>query len=136
MSRYKKPKFFGKVMISQDGMPYLKRWYLIRTPWFSLRFHKILMSDLDRDLHDHPWDWISIMVKGSYVETTNRSEKTVKAGMINRHRARTPHKLTLLTPEVWTIFITGREFRQWGFHTPDGWVSSDKYFNLGEKVTM
>ena len=136
MANYTKPKRFGRVIIEQerDGVyqPYLDRVYIIRTKWFSIRFHKILMSDLDRHLHDHPWDWFTFMVKGAYVEVTEKGNKIVKAGRVNGHKATTPHRLDLLTPEVWTIFFTGPEKRTWGFHTEDGWVAHHDYLNAGQ----
>jgi hypothetical protein len=73
------------------------------------------------------------MVKGSYIETTESGEKVVKAGRCNAHRAETPHKLTLISPEVWTIFITGGKFREWGFHTENGWVHWRDYLKTGKE---
>jgi hypothetical protein len=142
MSRgnYTKPKRFGRVVIEQerDGVyqPYLDRVYLWRTRWFSIRFHKILMSDLDRHLHDHPWNWFTFMVKGAYFEETAGGGRVIHAGMMNGHKAETGHKLTLLTPEVWTIFITGRHLREWGFLTENGWVHHKEYGNEGREVSM
>lgn len=140
MAKYQKPKRFGRVVVEQerDGyyQPYLDRLYIFRCKWFSLRFHKILMSDLDRDLHCHPWNWVTFMVKGAYIEETQKGKRRIRAGMLNGHKATTPHKLTLLTDEVWTIFITGREKRDWGFHTENGWVSHNDYFNTGRSISM
>lgn len=48
---------------------YMRRW-ILRTPWGTLRIHNILRSDLDRDLHDHPFDFTSFLMKGGYYETT------------------------------------------------------------------
>lgn len=132
------PKRFGRYRIWQDvdgeRRVYMDRFYLWRCKWFSIRFHKLLISDMDRHLHDHPWNWFTIMIKGSYIETTARGEKTVKAGRVNGHKARTAHKLTLLTSEVWTIFVTGGKFREWGFHTEDGWVFHKDYLGEGKET--
>lgn len=140
MAKYEKPKRFGRVVVEQerDGyyQPYLDRLYIIRCKWFSVRFHKILMSDMDRHLHDHPWNWVTFMVKGAYVETTEKGSRKVRAGMVNGHKATTPHKLTLLSKEVWTVFITGRETREWGFHTEEGWLPHFEYLAAGRSVTM
>lgn len=48
---------------------YMRRW-ILRTPWGTVRIHNILRSDLDRDMHDHPFDFTSILLKGGYYETT------------------------------------------------------------------
>lgn len=134
------PKRFGRVIIEQERegvyQPYMDRVYLWRCKWFSIRFHKLLMSDMDRDLHDHPWNWVTFMVKGAYYETTENCVKRVRAGMVNGHKAETPHKLTLISPEVWTIFITGGKFREWGFHTESGWVHWQDYLNTGKETMV
>src|SRR6202040_601720 len=51
--------------------PYMLRWFLFRSKrdWLPrLYLHKFLRSDDDRAPHDHPWWFISIMLKGSYTE--------------------------------------------------------------------
>lgn len=46
-----------------DGQLYMRRWKLGR-----LRVHHIVRSDADRELHDHPFDFTSFIVKGGYWE--------------------------------------------------------------------
>lgn len=55
--------FFGR----EDLGGYMKR-LLLKTPWFTLRFHRILRSDEGRDFHDHPWEFSSLILSGGYVE--------------------------------------------------------------------
>ena len=51
-------------LISHD---YMRRWALI-TPWGALRLHHILRGDNDRHFHDHPMDFISLILRGGYIE--------------------------------------------------------------------
>lgn len=51
------------------GEVYLVRYNLLSTPWFGLKFHKIMLSDSDC-MHDHPWSFITFILKGGYWETT------------------------------------------------------------------
>jgi hypothetical protein len=37
---------------------------------FNVYLHKIVRSDDDRALHDHPWYWLSVMLRGRYAEVT------------------------------------------------------------------
>lgn len=46
---------------------YLIRYYLVRSKYFNIFIHQFLRSDRD-DLHDHPWDFCTYLVRGSYVE--------------------------------------------------------------------
>ena len=49
--------------------PYLLRWFLIpRNHILNVYLHKFLRSDDDRALHDHPWWFVSIMLRGRYLE--------------------------------------------------------------------
>lgn len=48
--------------------PYLSRWFLLRTKWLYVFIHKFHRSDEDRALHDHPWNYISIILKHGYWE--------------------------------------------------------------------
>lgn len=167
---YVKPKMFGKVEIFKD-MPdgskvvYLRRWYLIRIPrLFSIRIHHILQPDTDRDPHDHPWPFLSILLKGSYVEkwatredyligllesinkmrkemvyqnyATNWNGWTRTIKRINVHTTKHIHQIIRFKKPggVWTLFLTGREGRQWGFQTPDGWIPWPEYIESGRTL--
>ena len=54
-----------------DKKPYLERYHLFlidrQSFPFNIFLHKFLKSDPD-DLHDHPWDFISIILWGGYWE--------------------------------------------------------------------
>lgn len=60
-----KPSF----IIGPLDNPYLWRWHLLpRNRWFNIYLHKVLRDDDDRALHDHPYDNISVVLKGGYTE--------------------------------------------------------------------
>ncbi|OUL25856.1 hypothetical protein BV378_14060 [Nostoc sp. RF31YmG] len=117
-----------------DGA-YLLRWWLIpRNRALNVYLHCFLRSDDDRALHDHPWAWCSLLLKGSYVE------HTIRAGGIHSRRVRqsgglrcalpsTAHRVEILPGEgAWTIFITGPRMRLWGFHCPEqGWINYRRF---------
>lgn len=53
-----------------DKTPYLVRRTLISFgQWFSIKYHKILVSD-DPCMHCHPWPFLTIILKGGYFEWT------------------------------------------------------------------
>jgi hypothetical protein len=127
------------VVIGQRHDPYLRRWHIIpRNRWCNLYLHHFLRSDDDRALHDHPWASVSIILKTGYLEhLPNHVIKLRRAGSIIFRRAEQAHRVELLraieypknehvtfylTPRpAWTLFITGRRTRQWGFHCGSGW---------------
>lgn len=61
-----------------DGVPYMHRYYVMEWPW-RVRIHEILRSDEDRDLHDHPYDFVTFMLKGGYIETAPMTHNELEA---------------------------------------------------------
>ncbi len=128
---------------------YLLRWYI--TPWTAWRrdvpdkdrswwfrlvarlpaiyLHVFLRDDDDRALHDHPWNNVSWVLLGSYIEHTIRAGgihvRTLRPrGSVKFRFARTAHRVELINrAPCMSLFFTGWRWRHWGFHCPDrGWV--------------
>lgn len=60
--------FFNKVAIGRADDPIMIRWNIIGIRGlFTLRLHKFIRSDHDC-LHDHPWDFYTLILKGGYYE--------------------------------------------------------------------
>lgn len=130
-----------KAITRWDNEPYLIRYTLLTLPWFSVKIHKILLSD-DYCLHDHPWSFVSIVLKNGYVEhsfgknigyvrhengvLTAACSKRIKAPAILFRRANWAHRLEIDKPAI-TLVITFKKQRMWGFFTPQGWVKWFKY---------
>lgn len=114
-------------VIGSSGSPYIYRWWIIpRNKWFNVYLHKIMRDDDDRALHDHPWWNVSIILKGAYREVTASGSKLRKRWSVVFRRSTLAHRLEL--PIInggitycWSLFITGRRVRDWGFHCPQGW---------------
>lgn len=110
--------------------PYLLRWWLIpRNRFFNVYLHKFLRDDDDRALHDHPWFWCSIILRGAYLEHSTaaggvRKVRGLTRGSVRVHGPRFAHRLALVAGiPCWTLFVTGPRLRNWGFHCPErGWV--------------
>lgn len=110
--------------------PYMIRWFVIpRNPWLNVYLHKFCRDDDDRAFHDHPWWFISVMLKGGYVEhRTGSPTVTRRALSFAFRRATAQHRIELFrdgSGEVvpcWTLVITGRKKRVWGFWCPKGFV--------------
>lgn len=99
---------------------YMRRW-IIRTPFGDLRLHHILSSDRDGDLHDHPFDFTSLLLTGGYVEHTPQGSRFWPRFSVVRKKAEDAHRLELVFP-IWTLVFTRGYRRKWGFHTEKGWV--------------
>lgn len=112
--------------------PYLYRWNIIpRNRLFGIYLHKFMRDDDDRALHDHPWSFLSIMLRGQYVEFTDKGSVLRTAGSIAFRRGTHKHRIVLPREIVdgirkpvpcWTIIIKGPVYRKWGFWCPKGFV--------------
>lgn len=130
--------------------PYMRRWYIIpRNFLFNIYLHQFLRNADDRALHDHPWNFISIMPKGGYYEIqghgryisqagmawTNMPKKWRECGTIAFRKANQAHRVELSEKHSnpWTIVITGPVVRVWGFHCPKGWVPWQEFVNSEDR---
>lgn len=113
------------------GNRYLLRWYVIpRNPWLNVYLHKFLHDDEDRATHDHPWNFVSIILRGGYFERVGQLSTQLQvrlAPSVAYRPAEHSHRVILhrgMDHEIipaWTIVITGRVVRDWGFWCPSGW---------------
>lgn len=141
------PKF--DIIKLVDGKPelYLRRFFIVRTKLFSIYLHYIPRPDEDRDPHDHPWTFRSLLLRGGYEEEVfvwdevskqrrflkRNVRKAVALGM---RPAETVHQIISVQPNTWTLMFTGPVQRQWGFLTETGWVDWRTYLNIWDKVDM
>jgi hypothetical protein len=96
-----------------------------------------LKSDPD-DVHDHPWPFATLILKGGYWEWTpqfdengmkiNEVARWCGPGSFRRASASTYHRVEL-DPDVecWTLFMPGIKQRDWGFLVCNQWVQWEQY---------
>ena len=126
-----------------DNEPYLERYYLFLKDRenfpFNVFLHKFLKSDID-DLHDHPWPYATLILKGGYWEWlpqfNSAGEKVGeiavwrKPGSFRWAKANSYHRIEL-DPNVdcWTLFMPGAKQRDWGFLVKNKWVQWEQYLS-------
>lgn len=124
-----------------DG--YMERWWLLPYNRFGLavRLHHILRSDDARAFHDHPWPYLTIILRGGYCEVRplydrsglylGETRRWHGPGTVLLRRARAWHRLELAPGlTTWTLFITGPKRQNWGFLVaPEHKVSWRRYMN-------
>ena len=136
------------VMDRGENEPYLERYYLFlkereRFP-FNVFLHKFLKSDPD-DVHDHPWPYATLILKGGYWEwipifdsvgrTTGEIQHWRGPGHFRTCSATSYHRIEL-DPNItaWTLFMPGPKQREWGFLVKNKWVQWQEYLQQ-RKVT-
>ena len=124
------------VIPCKNGEQYLVRWRIIQTPLFGVFLHDLNAPDAAGDPHDHPWNFWSIILRGSYVECyyphpevslDYKRYRYWKRWTIHRMTKDQAHRIVLLDRRTKTLIFTGRRSRVWGFFTPTGWVSWKTY---------
>lgn len=132
---------------------YLFRWTLFqprRPRWLwrglGIYLHQFVGDDWSLDLHDHPKRFISIGLKGRYVEQHRIDqwvEDSYHGGPIHVRRERKRiyvapwirtfpathvHRLSLIDGEpCWTLVIVLRSVREWGFWHDGQWIHWKEY---------
>jgi hypothetical protein len=111
----------------------------VKTPWFAVCLHWIKKADPEPYLHDHPVTLVSYVLRGWYVERRladkyntgfheNPDRLVDKKNRING-AAWDRHSIIEVAPEgCLTLCFMGPKVREWGFHTPDGWVMWKDYY--------
>ena len=124
-----------------ENEPYLERYYLFlrereRFP-FNVFLHKFLKSDPD-DVHDHPWPYATLILKGGYWEwiphfdTVGRKTGEYQVwrgpGHFRISKANSFHRIEL-DPDItaWTLFMPGPKQRDWGFLVKNKWIQWEQY---------
>lgn len=124
--------------------PYLERYYLFlkerkKFP-FNVFIHKFLKSDPD-DVHDHPWPYATLILKGGYWEWVPQFDSNLnRVGEIAKWRgpghfricsANSFHRIEVdPTVDCWTLFIPGPQKREWGFMVKDKWINNEEYLKV------
>ena len=85
--------------------------------------HRISGSDPGRHLHCHPWANTTLLLAGVYDEEdeTGRRIQRIPGDVVRRRDPKALHRLHLVDGPAWTLFVTGRWQRVWGFACPQGW---------------
>ncbi len=120
-----------KEIKSKTGEVHFRRCEILKTRWGSIWLHAIYKADKDKHLHNHPWDFRSVVLKGSYIEETESGMITQYPGKVNKRNGEDFHKIKkLLSPVVWTLFIVSKTKREWGYKVDGNFIDHIKYREL------
>jgi hypothetical protein len=129
------------ILDRESSEPYLERYYVFLKDRklfpFNVFLHKFLKSDPD-DVHDHPWPYATLILKGGYWEWIPQfNDKGEKYGEVAHWRkpghfrtcsAGSFHRIELdPAVECWTLFMPGPQRREWGFLVNNKWIHNDEY---------
>ena len=120
-----------KEIKSKNGEVHFRRWEILKTRWGSIWLHAIYKADQDKHLHNHPWDFKSLVLKGSYLEQTEKGIIKQHPGKFNSRNGESYHKiLELLSPVVYTLFFVSPIKREWGYNVDGKFIDHITYREL------
>lgn len=111
-------------------------WFLPELFGERARLHRTMRSDRGRDLHDHPWHFVSIILEGGYTEEIEiqsgpnplHETRRYRAGDILFRHAEHRHRLEVEdASECWSLVFTSSHVREWGFWTAHGFIPWREY---------
>ncbi len=114
--------------IDLDGAHYIERYHVTKFGPVTVLLHRYLGGDGDRQMHDHPWalaiGWPLVggyderrvlgFEPGGWVATVKR----IRPWRPNLITPLTFHRVASVTPGTWTLFVTVRRMKGWGFAVP------------------
>jgi hypothetical protein len=130
----KKFKKFNKIQIRWNEplgikeCPYAYRW-VFNFHIFTIRIHHFIRSDDKRYFHDHGWNFITLVLKGSYVDVSPDGRDYLKRGSLRYRKATHRHYVEVPKEGCWTFLITGPLIRKWGFWIREKFKRPLKYFH-------
>lgn len=140
-------------IVSQNGIDYLRRWWLIpKNKYLNIYLHKFISSDDTKAMHDHPWSSLGMILWGTYREHMPSDRmKWIKEGkrseVVKKRYPFQPvyrdanfiHRIELNKDEsgnekpVWTLFLTGQWRRNWGFWCDFGFRPFEEYVSVTDE---
>ena len=95
-----------------------------------LVLHRFARSDAARELHNHPWYGVALILWGGYREERRVWNPTggglesvrvrhLRPGNLNFLAPHTFHRADLTVHESWSLFLTGPIVQSWGFWCRD-----------------
>lgn len=110
------------------------------TGYTSIRLHWIRRADHDRDMHNHPFNYRTFVLKGRYAEEYDEpgihdsrlcGYRWLHRGQSGTGDADKFHRIAFVPPEgVWTLFCMTRNTNKWGFNHDGAFVLSTRYFRM------
>lgn len=98
---------------------YLERTTLLRVGRLHVRIHRIRSADKTPFLHSHPFSYLSVILRGGYVEQTDAGYTEHRRGAMLWRPSSLHHRLELVQPDTLTLFVTWeRKDKAWSLKRP------------------
>jgi len=100
---------------------------LTRGRMHAIRLHYIARDDGARHLHNHPFYFMSLILKGGYFEVLEGTTRYLGPGDWNDGGPDTFHRIGAVWHDTWSLFFMGPNSGEWGFKVDGQIVPSGTY---------
>lgn len=117
---------------------YLHRWSVARIGALSVRLHRIFAPDATPFLHNHPFAYVSVVLRGGYTERVLTAHgilvaKRHRPGKLIIRSAHTAHRIEAVEPGCLTLFFAWRTAKTgaqgWSLQRHPAVVAPASYLN-------
>lgn len=121
-------------VIGVPECPLMHRWTLLGEPtwpgkWpLKVMVHHFLPTQRDRDPHDHPRSFVTLVLLGGYddIQPTGTVDR-VRAPAVRFRPAEHAHITVAGKRGAWTLVVMGPKRRAWGFFRNGRWWPCKRY---------
>lgn len=127
-----------------DGATFLRRRGIEHSRFGGVLLHRLDGPDPGLDLHDHPWSFTTLVLRGGYseryvpnAEAGRQADRPLVTRVAPlRHWRRwsrhdmplaTAHRIVAVEPGTVTLVWRRPKVRRWGFFLPTGWIDCEAY---------
>lgn len=99
--------------------------------------HWLLRADPQPDLHDHPNDFISVVLRGGYIEEREGIgglRRLKEVGFWNLVRAEDRHRIRSVRKGTITLVFANKVHRDWGFWRAEKFIGWREYHYLNDDL--
>jgi len=102
------------------------RYQLVKTPWFNIYLHQLYAPTWHPECHDHPWGFVAILLRRGYLERVGTKDYRRRVGSVLFRPAVFAHNVITPYGTSWSMILTTRKSRDWGFKPCDRLQQSTK----------
>lgn len=90
------------------------RYNVVKCRWFNLYIHQMWSPIAPPLCHDHPWSFVTFIIRGGYWESTDGETFTFrKPGRVLYRPAAWAHTVKTVDHYAWSVVVTSRTTRKW-----------------------
>lgn len=129
-------RIFHRDQLGEPECRYITRWIFDLGPLGSVRLHHWYGDDDQRALHDHPWGFLTLILRGEYADVTEHAGiervEMMRRGAVRWRPAEHAHTVRVGPKGAWSLLWTQPKRRYFGFwinrNGQRRWMKANKFF--------